>query len=137
MDTKKKNLELSCKLFTDDIEEALLKLNHHKVDLGSPEKNNGIQKEVESYLHERFKILINGIAIKPNLIGFEVENEVTWFYLEASVNVKTPAQAKIDISNSLLYDFIPEQTNIIHFTWNDKEQTEKLTNPDKGVKFEF
>jgi hypothetical protein len=137
VDTKKKSLELSCKLFTDDIEDALLKLNHNKVDLATSEKNSAVQIQVEHYLHERFKIVINGIPIETHLIGFEAENEVTWFYLEGTVNTKTPAPVNIKISNSLLYDFIPEQTNLLHFTWNDQERTEKLTNPDKEVGFAF
>jgi hypothetical protein len=137
VDTQKKSLELSCKLFTDDIEDALLQLNHRKVDLATSGKNNAVLVQVENYLHERFKIIINGIPIQLHLIGFEAENEVTWFYLEGIVNVKTLTPVKIKISNSMLYDFIPEQTNLLHFTWNDQERTEKLVNPDKEVGFEF
>jgi hypothetical protein len=137
VDTKKKSLEISCKLFTDDMEDALLKLNHSKVDLATSSKNQAVLAQVENYLHERFKIVINGNPIPTHLIGFEAENEVTWFYLEGTVNVKALVPVKIKISNSLLYDFIPEQTNLLHFTWNDQERTEKLVNPDKEVGFEF
>jgi hypothetical protein len=136
VDTKKRSLELSCKLFTDDIEDALLKLNHSKVDLATSTKNKVVLVQLENYLHERFKIVINGIPIQTHLIGFEAENEVTWFYLEGTVNVTLPP-VKIKITNSLLYDFLPEQTNLLHFTWNDQERTEKLTNPDKEMGFEF
>ena len=137
VDTKKKSLELSCKLFTDDIEDALLKLNHIKVDLGSSEKNKLVQQQVEKYLHERFKIVINGIPVVPHLIGFEAENEVTWFYLESTLNSKPTNPVKIKITNSLLYDFLPDQTNLVHLTCDEKEQTEKLTNPDKNILFAF
>jgi hypothetical protein len=136
VDTKKKSLELSCKLFTDDIEDALLKLNHSKVDLATSTKNKVVLGQVETYLHERFKIVINGIPIQTHLIGFEAENEVTWFYLEGTVSA-TLSPVKIKITNSLLYDFLPEQTNLLHFTWNDQERTEKLTNPDKEMEFQF
>jgi hypothetical protein len=136
VDTQKKGLELSCKLFTDDIEDALLKLNHSKVDLATSTKNKAVLQQVETYLHERFKIVINGIPIQTHLIGFEAENEVTWFYLEGSMNV-TLAPVKIKITNTLLYDFLPDQTNLLHFTWNDQERMEKLTNPDKEIGFDF
>jgi len=135
VDTQKKSLELSCKLFTDDVTDALFKLNHNKVDLGSSEKNKTVQLQVETYLHERFKIMINGISTPLHLIGFEVENEVTWFYLESTISVKAASPVKLNVSNSLLYDFLPDQTNLIHVTWNEKEQTEKLVNPDKEVEF--
>lgn len=137
VDTQKKSVQISCKLFTDDIEDALLKLNHSKVDLGSSEKNKGVQLQAENYLHERFKIMINGNPVSPRLIGFEVENDVTWFYMESTITSNSKNPVKIKITNSLLYDFIPDQTNITHITWNEKEQTEKLVNPDKEVEFVF
>mgnify|MGYP000958380453 CR=1 FL=1 len=137
VDTQKKSVELSCKLFTDDVEDALFKLNHSKVDLASSEKNKQVQLQVETYLHERFKIMINGSPVSLHLIGFEVENDVVWFYLESTLTSKASGTAKIKITNSLLYDFLPDQTNLVHITYNDKEQTEKLVNPEKEVEFVF
>ena len=137
VNTDKKTLELSCKLFTDDLEDALMKLNHSKVDLARSQDNKAVQKQVQDYLHERFKIVINGMASTTELIGFETENDVTWFYLEAKVTVVKTAPVKMKVMNSLLYDFLPEQTNVMHVIWNEKERTEKLVHPDKEVVFEF
>lgn len=137
VDTQKKSLELSCKLFTDDIEDALLKLNHSKVDLGSSEKNTVVLQQAEKYLHERFKVMINGSPVSLHLLGFEVENDVTWFYLESTLSIKPTGPVRIKISNSLLYDFIADQTNLVHVMLNEKEQTEKQVNPEKEVEFVF
>jgi hypothetical protein len=137
VNTEKKTLELSCKLFTDDVENALLKLNHSKVDLGSSSEKKAVQQQVSTYLHERLKIVINGLPCPLELIGFETENDIAWFYLEAKVNVGRKAAVKMKVTNSLLYDFLPDQSNIIHVTWNDQERTEKLVNPEKEVLFEF
>ena len=137
VDTQKKSLELSCKLFTDDVEDALFKLNHSKVDLANSEKNKQVQLQVETYLHERFKIVINGVPVSLHFIGFEVENDVTWFYLESALTSKISGAVKVKLMNSLLYDFLPDQTNLTHVTWNEKEQTEKLVNPEKEVEFGF
>ncbi len=136
-DSRKKSVELSCKLFTDDIEDALLKINHIKVNLGSSEKNATVQQYISSYFYERFQISINGLPLKLDLIGFETENDVTWFYFESKLNVPAASPVKIKVTNALLYNFLPEQTNMMHFLWNDKERTEKLVNPDKEVIFEF
>jgi hypothetical protein len=137
VNTPKKRIELSCKLFTDDVEDALFKLNHQKVDLSTSEKNKTVQLQVETYLHERFKIVINGTNTPLHFIGFEVENDVTWFYLESAINLKAGDPVKLTIHNSLLYDFLPDQTNLVHVTYNTKEQTEKLVNPEKEVVFQF
>jgi hypothetical protein len=130
-------MEISCKLFTDDIEDALLKLNHSKVDLARSEENKFVRSQVLSYLHERLQIVINGTLCKTDLVGFETENDITWFYLEAKVNVNTASPVKMKISNSLLYDFLPDQTNIMQVTWNEEERTEKLVNPEREASLSF
>lgn len=126
-------MEISCKLFTDDVEDALLKLNHSKVDLARSSENKVAREQVIKYLHERLQIVINGIAVKPELLGFETENDVTWFYLESAVNVGKGVPVKLHIKNSLLYDYLPEQTNLIQVIWNAQERTERLVNPEKDV----
>jgi hypothetical protein len=137
VNTQKKNVELSCKLFTDDVEDALFKLNHSKVDLGKSQENKAVQAQVAKYLHERLNIVINGIPSKLLFVGFETENDVTWFYLEGNVNVGKAAPVKMKITNSLLYDFLPDQTNVMQVICDDKENTGKLVNPEKEVEFTF
>lgn len=136
-DTRKENVEISCKLFTDDIEDALLKIDHKAVDLERSEKNETVQQLVSAYFYERFKISINGVPLKLDFVGFETENDVTWFYLEAKLKCTVKSAVKIKVTNMLLYDFLPEQTNLINFIWNDKDRIEKLVNPDKEMLFEF
>ena len=133
----KKTVEFSFKLFTDDVEDALFKLNHNKVNLAVSENSKGVQKQVSDYLHERFKIVINGLPANLELIGFETENDICWFYLESKAGIEKAGQAKIKITNTLLYDFLPEQTNIMHLIWNEQERTEKLTNPAREVEVTF
>lgn len=113
VNTDKKTLELSSKLFTDDIEDALLKRVHRKIDLANSKDNPILQKEVMDYLHERLKISINGIPVLLEWVGFETENDITWIYLEAKVNVDKKAAVKMKITNTVLYDFLPDQTNVI------------------------
>ncbi len=135
--TAKPTIELSCKLFTDDVEDALLKLTHRKMDLMASQENKTVQQQVNNYFQERIRMEVNNVPCKIGLIGFETENDVTWFYLEAdAVAVKT-AHAKIKITNTLLYDFLEDQTNVMSVRWNEKERTEKLVNPEKEIVFEF
>ncbi len=133
----KGTVEISCKLFTDDIEYALLKTAQRAVDLKKSEKDAAVQQLVSSYFYERFKISINGVPLKLDFVGFETENEVTWFYLESTLTGAAKGEVKVKVTNTLLYDFLPEQTNMMNFFWNDKDRVEKLVNPDKEMLFEF
>lgn len=137
VNTEKKTMEISCKLFTDDIEDALFKLNHSKVDLARSTENKAVKEKVFNYLHERLHISINGMPCKMELVGFETENDVTWFYLESQVNVGKISPVKMRVDNSLLYDYLPEQTNVMQVIWNEKERTEKAVNPEKNMEFSF
>ena len=57
-------------------------------------------------------------------VGFELEGDVTWVYIEAPMNsskIKT-----LTITNTLLCDLTQEQTNLMQINWNGKDFSEKL-----------
>ena len=133
VDTKKNILNVSCKLFTDDLENALNKIMHKKFVPGyTTDKQNS--ELLAKYLQEHFKISIAGKPLKLEFIGYENEGDATWCYLEIS---KFAQQGKIIIMNDLLFDLLPEQTNIIQFYWNEINKSQKLVNPEKEAMFEF
>jgi hypothetical protein len=132
IDSESKSVNVSCKLFTDDLQEALYKLNKSEVNLSIQSESQKLM--LEQYFKERFKLTIAGKAIPLKLIGYEIEEEATWCYLEFN---KFENLGKVIISNSLLYDFLPEQTNLIHCYYNLNRKSFKLNNPDKIAQFDF
>lgn len=134
VDSKKQTLDVSCKLFTDDVEEVLQKKYGKKVDLATTSKNKEVQALVTKYINENFKINVAGKLQTLSFVGFETETDATWFYLET-----TPftSKGKVTIYNTLLYDYLPEQSNMINFYWDDQEKSAKLSAPEKMVEFEF
>lgn len=135
INASQKRIEISCKLFTDDLENALNQLNKNKIMLSASTKDSKVNAVLYDYLSERFKIWINGKPITLNFVGFEVENEVTWCYLEADVNLNT--ENKMNLINTLLYDFLPDQTNLVQFESQNINTTERVNNPDKEISFNF
>ncbi len=135
VDTKKKSLSVSCKLFTDDLESALFKINKKKIDLSISLNDKSVQMLLHKYIVDRFKISITNQPIKLSFVGFEIEDDVTWCYLESIVNSKSSKSVKI--TNTLLYDYLPEQTNLIQFQWNETRKSEKINSPNKEVTFTF
>ncbi len=133
-DVKSKSLKISCKLFTNDFEEALRKINKTKIDLINGQNKAELNKYIETYLKTHLSIKANNKSVIFNLIGFEHESDVVWCYLE-SKNISTLKILQID--NSLLYDFIKEQINICEVEVAGQTKSLKVSNPEKQMKFLF
>jgi len=129
--TFSKTISVSAKLFIDDLESALQKTNNVKFDLSKSTENKAVQNAVFNYMNKHLQIYLDGKIVPLNLVGFEIENEVVWIYLESKLNNKEFKCTKI--INSILYDFSADQSNLVQFKWNNKNFTEKLTYPNKEL----
>jgi hypothetical protein len=69
-----------------------------------------------------------------NFIGFEREQEAIWMYVEFT---KCEPPKKIELENSLLFDDIMQQTNIVHMEVYGERKSLKSTYPDKQFLFKF
>ena len=89
--TKDKTLEISCKMFTNDLENQLKKSTKQKVDLLNTTlkpKMNGI---VEDYIQSHLKIAINdNPSSKMKFIGFEQHEDaiVSYFEIDDVASIK-------------------------------------------------
>jgi hypothetical protein len=105
-------LEIAQKIFWDDLEVALTDLNQTKIDFLNPEDKNALEAIAESYLLEQNQITVNGKKVKLTYLGFEIEEEAAWFYLE-SEQVELPKQ--VEVYNNILFQHFEGQQNIINF----------------------
>ncbi|MBL0254605.1 MAG: hypothetical protein IPQ27_06430 [Chitinophagaceae bacterium] len=69
-----------------------------------------------------------------NFLGYEQIEEGIVSYYEVANILKLK---KISISNNLLYEYMDQQTGIIHVTVNGKRKSTKLVNPDDKVEMGF
>jgi hypothetical protein len=129
---KNKSLEIACKMFTNDLEGALKKTSGKKVDILNTKDKKEVEKMLFDYINKRFTINLNGKAQTLKYIGYEKEEDVIWTYMEIE---KCERPKQLIISNSLLYDFIKEQINLVSFEMGGKKQSSKVTNPEKEIKF--
>ena len=133
-DSKTHNLNVSIKLFTNDIENALKKTTSKSIDLLNPKSKPEMEIELFNYIKQRFSVTINLKPTKLNFIGYEKEEDAIWIYLE----IKKVIQPKtLKINTRLLYDFLPLQTNIVHVEINGIKKSSKVTNPDNIIEFKF
>lgn len=137
-DAKTHNLNISVKLFTNDIESALKKTSRpgvtKTIDLLNPKNKPEMEQELMNYIQKRLFIEVNLKPTKLNFIGYEKEEDAIWIYLEIK---KVNQPKKLKINTKLLYDFLPLETNIVHVDINGVKKSSKVTNPDSKVEFNF
>jgi hypothetical protein len=106
------SLEIAQKIFWDDLEVALGDLYQSKVDFLNPSDRNALEAMAKSYLLDQNEITVNGKKVKLKYLGFEIEEEAAWFYLE-SEKVELPKQ--VEVYNNILIQHFEGQQNIINF----------------------
>lgn len=134
IDSKKHTLDVSTKLFMDDLEAALLKSTNKKVDLSKSVDNKEAQVLLMNYLNANFKINVGGKLLKLQFVGFEIENDAVWCYSEVT-NFK--GKGTVSILNTLLYESFSEQSNLMNVNWDGVSKSVKLSNPEKLAEFIF
>lgn len=132
--TQQSALQISSKMFINDLENALKKTSKKNIDILHPKSKAETDTALFSYVKERLSFVVNSKPQPLNYIGYEKEEDAIWTYLEIK-NLRAPK--KIDINTKLLYDFLPSQTIIIHCEINGVKKSSKITNPDSNVEFSF
>lgn len=130
-----KSLEISIRIFTEDLENTLrLYKAGKKVDLVNPPAGGAMDSLIKSYLESKMKIEVNGLAKSMQYVGFERVEESIWTYFEIA---GVPELKKLKISDPILYEYKKEQINMVHVISGEKRQSRKLDNPVSDWEFVF
>jgi hypothetical protein len=129
---KDKNLEISIRVFTDDVEAILKKDYHTALDLSKSASNVEVNKNIALYIQSKLAITIDGKGKSLHYIGYEIQKESTWIYVEVN-DVATIK--KMNVNCSLLFDYQDKQTNICNVKANGVEKNYKLDYPKNNVEF--
>ncbi len=131
---KSKSLEIACKMFTNDLEDALKKITNKSIDILNPKNKPEVEKILFAYITKRLSVNLNGKLKTLKFIGYEKEDDVIWTYMEIE---KCEKPKQLIIQNSLLYDFVKEQINIVQIEVDGNKQSSKVSNPNKEIRFSF
>ncbi len=129
-----KSLEISCKIFTDDFENALAKRYKTKVDLINPPNKAAMDTLIKKYILSHLSIRANGKPVVFSYMGFENEKEAVYGYIEVE-SVSTVS--KLEITNTLMYEEFTDQVNIMHVKVAGNRKSTKLDYPDKEAAFSY
>ena len=121
---QKKEMQITTRIFIDDINLALEKKFHKKTFIGEPKETKEDEVLMQKYIAEKFKVKINGQAKSYTFLSKEIETNVVICYLKIKDLAKVNS---LEIENSILMEIYPEQQNIIQFDNNGEKQSLLLT----------
>lgn len=123
-----KKMEIAQKIFWDDLEVALSKEAGVSVDFLRPKDKAKLESQVKNYLLEHTQVWINGKLVAINYLGYEVEEDAAWFYLESAV---TSIPKTVEVRSTLLLRDFDGQQNIVHVYVNSKSPKSLLLGEGK------
>ena len=128
---EKKMLQITSRIFVDDLNKALEKKYNKKLYLGTDKESSEELILLKKYVAENFNLKINGQPKAMNFLSKELEGDVIVCYW----SIKEISKIKsIETYNAVLTDWDSEQQNITHFTVNDTKKSILFTNSStKGV----
>lgn len=119
----KMRVEMSVKIFTDDLEDAIRAYSKQPVDLirqqGKPETDQAIF----GYLGNRIRLDGDGKLIRFGYIGYELIDDACWIHWEAAID---SVPRNISFFNNAIYERQPTQQHILHFYWGDKKKSGRI-----------
>lgn len=121
---KSKSLQITMKVFTDDLENAINK--QFKIDskLNSDKEINNANKYLSEYINDKFGIEVNTTKKSYTFLGKEYKNDETNIYLEIENISKIES---ITITNKMLMEIFSDQQNIIKIKIDDFKKSSIYT----------
>lgn len=104
-------LEIAQKIFWDDLEVELNDLIGESIDILNPKDKAKLNKQVKQYLLAQNQLSIDGKAIKLTYLGYEIEEDAAWFYIQSE---PVSPLVSIEVKNTVLFKNFDTQQNIVH-----------------------
>ena len=131
---EKKMLQITSRIFVDDLNLAIQKKYGKKVSLGSEKESVDDQGVLKKYFTENLQIKVNGQSKPVAFLSKELEGDVLICYCRVTDVAKLHSA---EITNKLLTHWNSEQQNILHFTAFGNKQTVLFTASNKTEVLKF
>lgn len=131
---QKKRIEITSRIFIDDLEKALTKKYKKKPNITSTNELPQAEEWIKSYIKEKIKISINNKPQQIEYLAKEVEGDVLIIYTKIAISKKINT---FEIYNSLLTETFEEQQNIVHTNINGNKKSFLMTNTEFQEKIDY
>ncbi|MEM8889357.1 MAG: DUF6702 family protein [Bacteroidota bacterium] len=109
--------DIKIKIFTNDLEDALLKTGESRFLLNTEKEIQGADQAIAHYLQKKVKLRIGSTALNLIFNKKEYVEDATWIYLEAESGCKPP---ELYVSSKVLLELFDDQTNIIRLKMGEQ-----------------
>lgn len=123
---------VSCKLFVDDVQDAIYRESGQKVNLALKRPED--TKALNVYLQSKLQVKWGSKPMALVMIGYEFEEEAVWCYFESQTTGKS---RQITLCNRALYEQFSAQSHLLMLQYKDQKLRWKLTNPEGCHTFEL
>ena len=115
-----KSLQITTQVFLDDFESVLQQNGHEKTKLIPEVSQQEIDILVEDYLRKNITFKAQEKTIDFEFLGKVYKNDVLIAYMELKMD---SIQSSLSIKNTIFFDYLPDQKNIIHFKFASKRKS--------------
>ena len=128
---QKKMIQITSRIFIDDLNDAIEKRYHSKSYIGTDKETSKDVEAMQKYLAEKFSLKVNGVLKPMDFRSKEVETNVLICYFRITEISKI---TKLEIINSALMELNSYQQNIIQANISGEKQSLLLTSENfKGM----
>ncbi len=117
---KQEVLQITMRLFIDDLQFELNTLNKTTIELATDREPKKIDSIYMNYLSNNFSVEVNKLPKNLTFIGKEYDSDMAVFYLEIP---KIKEIKNIRIENNILNKSFTDQKNIVKFNINQKQKS--------------
>lgn len=111
IDQQKNTLQLTQKIFIDDLEKTFEKNQHIQLLLGSKNQHPKAKQLIGDYILANTQLNISGKKAALTFLGYELENDQLFAYLESPCPIKIKS---MEVKYSLLTELFSDQANLVH-----------------------
>lgn len=119
----KNELQIACKWYIDDLEDALKAYGGKKVDISEIVSSVCDDSTVQSYIRTHLKLIVGHKNAELQCVGAELEKGSVWVYWK--VNDVLPYDS-LSIYNNLFCEVHSDQIHIIHYKVASRKETQKV-----------
>lgn len=130
----KKEVQITSRIFIDDLEAAFVKKYKKKFYMGAGNEVSDANEYLKKYFAEKMHIKINGKEKTIKFLGKEAEDDILICYYTV------PAESAVKslwVSNTTLMEMFDDQQNIIHGNVKGNKKSLLLTNATVEGLLEF
>ena len=78
---KERSIEMSVRIFNEDLEKTLQKYTTAKIDILQPANREFVNEEIQKYISKHLTVIVNGKPIGYKIIGFE-QQKYSFFFIK-------------------------------------------------------